>query len=315
MGQPAEILNGWRESAKYWAKYSATIRTMFMPLTRALIEQAGIHEGQSVLDVAGGPGEPSLTIAGVVGPRGSVTHTDAVSEMVETARAEAHRRGISNIQFRQCTADSLPFPDNSFDVVVSRLGVMLFADPHASLREMLRVTKPGGVVGCAVWHKSELNPFSYVITDIVDQHVKPAAFDPDAPGAFRFAETGKLSNLMRQAGANDVEENVLHFDLTARVLDDALADFRHLANQARTTPSRRAIEDRAPGRASRRRILPLQSNEIPGPDDHRYRKKVKPQKRFVLFVGVVSIRAYFCLGGAHASLAIFTSQLMKQCRL
>ena len=217
MGQPAEILNGWRESAKYWAKYSATIRTMFMPLTRALIEQAGIHEGQSVLDVAGGPGEPSLTIAGVVGPSGSVTHTDAVSEMVETARAEAHRRGISNIQFRQCTADSLPFPDNSFDVVVSRLGVMLFADPHASLREMLRVTKPGGVVGCAVWHKSELNPFSYVITDIVDQHVKPAAADPDAPGAFRFAETGKLSNLMRQAGANDVEENVLHFDMAAPI--------------------------------------------------------------------------------------------------
>jgi ubiquinone/menaquinone biosynthesis C-methylase UbiE len=217
MGQPTEILNGWRESAKYWAKYSATIRTMFMPLTRALIEQAGIHEGQSVLDVAGGPGEPSLTIAGVVGPRGSVTHTDAVSEMVETARTEAQRRGISNIQFRQCTADSLPFPDNSFDVVVSRLGVMLFADPHASLRQMLRVTKTGGVVGCAVWHKSELNPFSYVITDIVDQHVKPAATDPDAPGAFRFAETGKLSNLMRRAGANDVEENVLHFNMAAPI--------------------------------------------------------------------------------------------------
>ena len=215
--QPEEILNGWRESAKYWAKYNATIRTMFAPLTRALIEQAGIHEGQSVLDVAGGPGEPSLTIAGIVGPGGSVTHTDAVSEMVETARAEAQRRGISNIQFRQCTADSLPFSDNTFDVVVSRLGVMLFADPLASLREMLRVTKPGGVVGCAVWHKSELNPFSYVVTDIVDQHVKPTVSDPEAPGAFRFAETGKLSNVMRQAGANDVEENVLHFDIAAPI--------------------------------------------------------------------------------------------------
>src|SRR6185503_16674983 len=110
MGQPAEILNGWRESAKYWAKYSATIRTMFMPLTQALIEQAGIHEGQSVLDVAGGPGEPSLTIAEVVGPEGFVTCTDAVQEMVETARSEASRRGIRNVQFQQCTADSLPFP-------------------------------------------------------------------------------------------------------------------------------------------------------------------------------------------------------------
>ena len=62
---------------------------MFAPLTEALIEQAGIHEGQSVLDVAGGTGEPSLTIAEVVGPGGSVTCTDAVPEMVETARSEA----------------------------------------------------------------------------------------------------------------------------------------------------------------------------------------------------------------------------------
>jgi SAM-dependent methyltransferase len=217
MAQPNDILDEWRESAKYWSRHNATIRTMFAPLTRALIEHAGIREGQSVLDVAGGPGEPSLTIAETVGPSGSVTCTDAVPEMVETARSEAQRRGITNVQFRQCTADALPFPDNSFNAVVSRLGVMFFPDSHAAMREMLRVVKPGGVLAFAVWHKSEVNPFCYVVTGVMDQHVKPTVADPDAPGAFRFAESGKLANVMTESGALDVAEHVIKFDIAAPI--------------------------------------------------------------------------------------------------
>jgi ubiquinone/menaquinone biosynthesis C-methylase UbiE len=193
------IVEAWRESAQYWAKHSDLIRMMFMPLTRALIEHAGIHEGQSVLDVAGGSGEPSLTIAEVVGPAGSVTCTDAVQEMVETARRDAQRRGVTNVQFRQCMADALPFPSDSFDVTVCRLGAMFFPDPVAGIREMLRVTKPSGSLALAVWHKSELNPFCHLITSVIDRHINPGAVDPDAPNAFRFAEPGKLAGVMTEA--------------------------------------------------------------------------------------------------------------------
>src|SRR5262245_56729233 len=152
MSQPNESLRQWQETAKYWTKHANTIKTMFMPLTEALIEAAGITQGQSVLDIAGGAGEPSLTIAERVGSTGSVTCTDAVTEMVEAARAEATSRGLTNVQFRQCTADSLPFDDESFDVVVSRLGAMFFPDPLAACKEMLRVIKRGGVIAFAVWH-------------------------------------------------------------------------------------------------------------------------------------------------------------------
>ena len=209
------VLNEWRETAKYWTKYSATIRTMFAPLTEALIEQAGIHEGQSVLDVAGGAGEPSLTIAEVVGSTGSVTCTDAVADMVEAAQTEAGRRGVNNIQFQVCSADSLPFPDNSFDTVVSRLGFMFFPDSLAAMRELLRVAKPGGSMAFAVWHKSDLNPFCYLVSRIMDQHVEQPATDPDAPNAFRFAEPGKLANVMTRAGLVDVVERVIKFDIAA----------------------------------------------------------------------------------------------------
>lgn len=215
--QPTDILREWSESAKYWAKHSSTIRTMFAPVTQALIEHASIHEGQSVLDVAGGPGEPSLSIAEKIGPTGLVTCTDAVPEMVDAARSEANRRGVRNIQFRECSADSLPFPNDAFDAVVSRLGAMFFPDSLAAMREMLRVTKQNGNLAFAVWHKSELNPFCYLVTSVMDQHIKSTAGDPDAPGAFRFAEMGKLVNILTKAGAVDVLESVIKFDIAAPI--------------------------------------------------------------------------------------------------
>jgi ubiquinone/menaquinone biosynthesis C-methylase UbiE len=211
------MLDAWRESAKYWTEHSEIIHQMFVPLSRALIERAGIHRGQKVLDVAGGAGEPSLTIAEIVGPEGSVTFTDGVAQMVETARARAQQRGLTNIQFHQSVAESLLFADNTFDVVVCRLGVMLFADPDLAMREMLRVLKPGGRLAFAVWAKSEINPFCYLVTRVIDQHVKSPAADPDAPSAFRFAEPGKLASVMTKAGVIDVAEEMVKFDIEAPI--------------------------------------------------------------------------------------------------
>lgn len=212
-----DTLQEWRESAPYWKKHSDTIRTMFGPLTQALIEEAGIGQGQSVLDVAGGAGEPSLTIASVVGPAGYVMCTDAVAEMVAAAEGAAQRLGTKNIRFRQCTADSLPFENNSFDTVVCRLGAMFFPDPLVSLREMLRVVRPGGTMSLAVWHKSEMNPFLYCVTDVMNRYIETPPADPDAPGAFRFAEPGKLAGVLTDAGASDVRERLLRFRMEAPV--------------------------------------------------------------------------------------------------
>ena len=210
-------LQEWQETASYWAKHHETIRTMFDPLTRALIKQAHIVQGQSVLDVAGGAGEPSLTIAEFVGPLGFVMCTDAIPEMVAAAEREAIVRGVENVRFRQCTADSLPFDNDFFDVAISRLGVMFFPDPLEGLREMLRVTKLGGRIALAVWANSQLNPYSYVVTDVISRHVQSPKPDPDAPDAFRFAEPGKLAGILKDAGAVDVAECIVKFDIAAPI--------------------------------------------------------------------------------------------------
>ena len=224
--QATDTLGEWRESAPYWGRHAQTIRVMFAPLTVALIEEAGIRPGQRVLDVAGGPGEPSLTIAEVVQASGSVTCTDAVAEMVQAAESEARSRGLTNIEFRRCAADSLPFESDSFDAVVSRLGVMFFPDPLIGLREMLRVTKPGGALSLAVWHWSDLNPFSYVVTKAISRYVETPPAAPGASDAFRFAQPGALADLLREAGATEVRERVLQFHIEAPISPEEFWAFR-----------------------------------------------------------------------------------------
>jgi ubiquinone/menaquinone biosynthesis C-methylase UbiE len=225
--QLSDTLREWRESAFYWQKHAGTIRIMFGPVTEALIEEADLIEGDAVLDVACGAGEPSLTIAKRVGPSGSVICTDAIPEMIAAARSEAQRRGVTNVGFRQCTADSLPIESASFDAVVCRLGVMFFPDPLAGLREMLRVTKPAGVLALAVWGRSELNPFSYLITNVVARYSDTASpADPNAPGAFRFAEPGSLARILAEAGAVDVKERLLKFNIAAPISPEQFWELR-----------------------------------------------------------------------------------------
>jgi ubiquinone/menaquinone biosynthesis C-methylase UbiE len=143
--------------------------------------------------------------------------TDAVTEMVAAAERAAQRLGRKNIRFRQCIADSLPFASDSFDAVISRLGVMFFPNPVVGLKEMLRVVRPGGTISLAVWHKSELNPFAYCVSDVMNRYIEMPPGDPDAPGAFRFAEPGKLASVLTEAGATEVGERLLKFRMEAAI--------------------------------------------------------------------------------------------------
>jgi SAM-dependent methyltransferase len=212
-----EILATWETSSQYWNKHQALIEQMFAPLTRALVDAAHIGPGQSVLDIGGGSGEPSLTLASVVGESGSVTFTDPSAGMVKSAQDEAGRRGLGNIRFHQTPAEQLPFPDGSFDAAVSRLSAMFFSDVSAGLRETLRVVKPGGTVSFLVWSGKQANPFFNVVTETLDRFVPAAPEDEDAPGAFRFATSGRLADLLREAGAASVTEQTHAFKIEAPI--------------------------------------------------------------------------------------------------
>lgn len=213
--QNEEVLQAWAESARYWEKHYQTIRSMFAPVTDALIREAGITPGQRVLDVAGGAGEPSLTLAEIVGPNGHVEYSDPISGMLEVAQRQARNRGLTNISFHCAPAESLPFPASTFDSVTCRFGAMFFADPIIACRELLRVLRPGGAMAFAVWSHRDLNPFFATVADVVAKYVEQIPEDPDAPGAFRYANPGSLSKVLTDAGASDVTETVLNFSIKA----------------------------------------------------------------------------------------------------
>ena len=216
-----EILAAWEESSHYWRKHQAAIERMFAPLNSALIDAAQIRRGEHVLDIGGGTGQPSLSIAPIVGDEGSVTYTDPSAGMVETAREEAKQRGLTNIQFHKTPAEALPFKNNTFDVAVGRLSVMFFPNVAAGLSEILRVVKHEGRVSFLVWGSKEANSFFTSVTEVLDRFIPPELEDEDAPGAFRFAQPGKLATLLSDAGATSVEEQPLPFRIEAPItLDD-----------------------------------------------------------------------------------------------
>lgn len=221
-----EVLAAWEESSQYWKKHQAKIERMFAPLTSALIDAAQILQGQSVLDIGGGSGQPSLTIAPLVGEAGSVTYTDPAAGMVKTAHEEAQRLSLTNIQFHQVAAEQLPFPNDRFDVAVARLSVMFFPDAPAGLREILRVVKRGGRVSFLVWGSKEVNPFFSSVTDVLDRFIPPEPEDEDAPGAFRFAKPGKLAKLLDDAGATLIEEQPLPFRIQAPIKPEQFWELR-----------------------------------------------------------------------------------------
>jgi SAM-dependent methyltransferase len=208
-------MDRWIGAAPSWERHRETIRQMFVPVTQALVEE--IASGHTVLDVATGPGEPALGIAAMLGPEGSVVGIDPVPEMVAAACRAADRLGLKNAQFEVASADHLPFPDNTFDAIVSRFGAMFFPSPVDATREMLRVLKPGGKLALAVWGTAERNPFFSALSRVIEHYAGPPAPEPDAADAFRFAAPGKLRDLMGEAGAVAPSERLLNFKIQAPI--------------------------------------------------------------------------------------------------
>jgi len=116
-------------------------------------DAAAIRPGNSVLDVACGTGALTREVASRAGVGGTVAGVDAGAGMLEVAR-----RLAPNVDFRQATAETLPFPDGSFDAVVSQFGLMFFSDRQRALREALRVLVPQGRLAVAVWDGLESMP-------------------------------------------------------------------------------------------------------------------------------------------------------------
>jgi ubiquinone/menaquinone biosynthesis C-methylase UbiE len=218
-----KIVAQFGAAADYWDKYRKFIQVMYKPVTDALVEDAGVRKGHTVLDVATGPGEPALSITDVVGPTGAIVGVDAAPAMIEVARREAARMRLTNATFQVASADILPFEAQTFDSVICRFGAMFFPSPVDSLRELLRVLKPAARMALAVWSILERNPFQHVVSDVVGKHIPLR--DDDALRAFRFSEREKILSILNEAGGIDSSGRLLSFQIHAALSPE---DFWHM---------------------------------------------------------------------------------------
>lgn len=136
-------------------------------------EAARIRRGHRVLDVCCGTGVLTRAAAVRAGPAGAVTGLDISPRMLAVAASLS-----PNLTWLQGRAEALPFPDQSFDAVVSQFGLMFVPHPPVALREMMRVLVPGGRLAVAVWASLADTPAYAAEVALVERLAGPAATTP-----------------------------------------------------------------------------------------------------------------------------------------
>jgi SAM-dependent methyltransferase len=186
-------------------RWKAKSAAMGQPATDALVEYAQPKAGMHVIDLASGTGEPAITLARRVGPQGHVTAIDLSADLLEIAEKRAHSRALMNFSTHKADAHALPFANNSFDLGTSRFGVMFFRDPQKALGELRRVLRPGARACFLAWGSFD-QPYWSSTVGTVHRLIGGPLLSSDGPNPFRFASSGSLSDVLRAAGFDCVEE-------------------------------------------------------------------------------------------------------------
>jgi len=171
--------------------------------TERLLAAADMHSADRVLDVGCGTGDTTRACARRA-VDGDVLGVDLSTAMLARARERAVAEGLDNVTFEQGDAQVFPFPAAAFDCVVSRFGVMFFADPEAAFANLARATAPGGRFVAVVWQPFERNEWVAVprAALAIGRDLPPVP--SDVPGPFGLADPERTRALLEAAGFDAV---------------------------------------------------------------------------------------------------------------
>jgi SAM-dependent methyltransferase len=195
----------WNSAAAGWNEWSGYMDSHAGAVSQRLVQMAGIEEGDRVLDVACGYGEPSLTAARKVGPDGSVIATDISAEMLNFGRQRASANGVENIEFMHSEANSLDFPAESFDAAVSRWGIIFEPDGEGTAAKVRGFLKPGSRFAISSWGPPERSPILGVAMQTAMKKLDVPPPPPGTPGPLSRPTEEAIGGLLEGGGFTDVE--------------------------------------------------------------------------------------------------------------
>lgn len=212
-----EALRQWSAVAPAWDKHRDRLFSDVRSVSEWLVDQVDPQPGQTVLELAAGPGETGFLAAARLGSSGRLISSDFAPEMVAAARRGAEQRGLSNVDCRLIDAEHIDLPDGSVDGALSRFGLMLMPGQQRAVAEVRRVLRRGGRFAYATWGSPDRNPWIFLIVAALLQNGVAPPGDAFAPGGlFSLSDPQRNRALAGEGGFVDiaVEElsGVMRFD-------------------------------------------------------------------------------------------------------
>jgi SAM-dependent methyltransferase len=195
-----------------WVAAGERTDRMLAPILRALLDRANVQPGMAVLDIGCGCGATVFEIAKRVGESGRVLGVDVSQQML--ARAKTLLSDLPQAELLEADAGAHPF-EPSFDLAISRFGVMFFADPVTAFVNIRKAIKPGGRLLFATWRAVQDNEWTRVSLDAALSAGVPAERParPEDPGPFSFADPERIRRILAAAGFGEPEISEASFML------------------------------------------------------------------------------------------------------
>jgi ubiquinone/menaquinone biosynthesis C-methylase UbiE len=221
-----------------WTNRQPVQDVLLAPVLEILLERAAAKAGDRILDVGCGCGSTTIALAQSIAPTGFALGLDVSAPMLAQARQLAPK--ALPLDFVVADATVYPFDPGSFDLLISRFGVMFFAEPTLSFANLHRALRPSGRLVFICWREPRENPWMMTPLQAVYKHVpRLPQVSPDDPGPFSFASEERVRRILSQAGfvGIEMEPRQLSLDLAiGRGLDVAVATGLEMG------PANRALE-------------------------------------------------------------------------
>lgn len=197
----------WQEAGgQAWVRLQGLLDRINQPVADAIERAVAPSSGQHILDVGCGGGATTLGMARRVGAAGRATGIDISGPLLSLARERAGAEGVTNVDFILADAQRHSFEPATFDAVISRFGVMFFADPEAAFANLRTALRPEGRLAFACWRSPAENPLTQLPMKAAAPLLSEAMAPPaDGPGRFAFADRLRVGSILERSGWRDVD--------------------------------------------------------------------------------------------------------------